>query len=62
MRLLQIDSATKVDDLRLPPSNHLEALKGKRLGQWSVRINQQWRICFEFANGDADQVEIVDYH
>jgi proteic killer suppression protein len=62
MRLLQIDSAIKVEDLRLPPSNHLEALKGKRLGQWSVRINQQWRICFEFANGDADQVEIVDYH
>lgn len=62
MRLLQIDSAIKMDDLRLPPSNHLEALKGKRLGQWSVRINQQWRICFEFANGDADKVEIVDYH
>jgi toxin HigB-1 len=62
MRLIQLDSAVRIEDLRLPPSNHLEALSGKRLGQWRIRINQQWRICFEFADGDASQLEIVDYH
>jgi toxin HigB-1 len=62
MRLQQIDSINQIDDLRLPPSNQLEALLGKRLGQWSIRINQQWRVCFEFNNGDAYNVEIVDYH
>ncbi len=62
MRLTQLDAATRIDDLRLPPSNHLEALKGERKGQWSVRVNAQWRICFRFDEGDAFDVEIVDYH
>ncbi|MBU2852696.1 type II toxin-antitoxin system RelE/ParE family toxin [Acidithiobacillus ferriphilus] len=52
----------ELNDLRLPPSNHLEALSGNRIGQWSIRINQQWRVCFKFENGDAFNVEIVDYH
>lgn len=62
MRLTQLDAVTRVDDLRSPPSNRLEQLKGERKGQWSIRINDQWRICFRFANGDAFDVEIVDYH
>ena len=62
MRLLQLDAATHIDDLRLPPSNRLEALKGNREGQWSIRINDQWRVCFEWRDGDAWNVEIVDYH
>jgi proteic killer suppression protein len=61
-RLTQLDAATVIDDLRMPPSNHLETLSGKRTGQWSVRINDQWRICFRFENGEAYDVEIVDYH
>lgn len=62
MRLTQLAAATRIDDLRLPPSNRLEALTGDRSGQWSIRINDQWRICFRFENGDALDVEIVDYH
>ena len=62
MRLNQLNAATRLEDLRLPPSNHLEALAGNRAGQWSIRINQQWRLCFRFENGDAFDVEIVDYH
>ena len=62
MRLTQLEAATKIDDLRFPPSNRLEALGGDRKGQWSVRINDQWRICFRFTDGDAYAVEIVDYH
>jgi len=62
MRLTQLDSATVVDDLRQPPSNRLEALTGRRRGQWSVRINDQWRLCFRFEQGNAFDVEIVDYH
>lgn len=62
MRLTQLDAATKLEDLRFPPSNRLEALKGDRKGQWSIRINEQWRICFRFEAGDAYDVEIVDYH
>lgn len=62
MRLTQLDAATVVDDLRLPPSNRLEALSGSRNGQWSVRINDQWRVCFRFERGTAFEVEIVDYH
>lgn len=62
MRLTQLDAATTIEDLRLPPSNRLEALKHDRKGQWSIRINQQWRICFRFERGDALDVEIVDYH
>lgn len=61
-RLLQLDAAREVGDLRLPPSNHLEKLAGNRKGQWSIRINQQWRLCFRFENGDAFDVKIVDYH
>ena len=62
MRLLQLNAATQIDDLRLPPSNRLEQLRGDRAGQWSMRINDQWRVCFRFKNGDASEVEIVDYH
>ena len=62
MRLTQLNAATSIEDLRFPPSNRLEALKGDRKGQWSVRVNNQWRICFRFADGDAFDVEIVDYH
>lgn len=62
MRLVQLNAATQPEDLRLPPSNRLEALKGDRIGLWSVRINDQWRVCFRFENEDAFDVEIVDYH
>ncbi len=62
MRLLQLNAATRLDDLRVPPSNRLEALHGDRAGQWSIRINDQWRVCFRFEAGDAFDVEIVDYH
>jgi proteic killer suppression protein len=62
MRLTQLNAAIRVDDLRMPPSNRLEALKADRTGQWSVRVNDQWRICFRFDSGDAYDVEIVDYH
>jgi toxin HigB-1 len=62
MRLTQLDAATSIDDLRLPPSNRLETLAGDRAGQWSIRINDRWRVCFRFERGDANDVEIVDYH
>ena len=62
MKLNAIDAATQLEDLSLPSSNQLEALKGERKGQWSIRIKDQWRICFEWRDGDAEQVEIVDYH
>ena len=62
MRLTQLDAATAVDDLRLPPSNRLEALGGDRAGQWSIRINDQWRVCFVWDDGQVFDVEIVDYH
>ena len=62
MRLMQLDGAARIEDLRLPPSNRLEALAHDRAGQWSIRINEQWRVCFRFKNGDAYDVEIVDYH
>jgi proteic killer suppression protein len=62
MKLNAIDSAIDVDDLRTPGSNRFEALKGDRKGQWSIRINDRWRICFEWQRGDAEGVEIVDYH
>jgi len=62
MRLIQLNAATQVEDLRLPPSNRLESLRGDRAGQWSIRINDQWRVCFRFDNGDAFDVEIVDHH
>jgi proteic killer suppression protein len=62
MRLVQLNAAVRVTDLRLPLSNRLEALRGDRAGQWSIRINDQWRVCFRFQNGDAFEVEITDYH
>ena len=62
MRLGQLEAATEVGDLRQPPSNRLEALSGDRAGQWSIRINSQWRVCFRFERGNARDVEIVDYH
>ena len=61
-KLEQLDLAQTIDDMRAPPGNRLEALKGNRAGQWSVRINDQWRVCFRFKNGEALDVEIVDYH
>ena len=62
MKLNAIDAATRLEDLGLPSSNRLQALKGERKGRWSIRINDQWRICFEWRDGNAEQVEIVDYH
>jgi len=61
-KLAQIDAAIQVEDLRFPPGNRLEALSGDRAGQHSIRINQQWRICFRWEAGNAFDVEIVDYH
>ena len=60
-KLLQLDAAAQLPDLRVPPGNRLEPLKGKRAGQHSIRINDQWRICFRWESG-AHEVEIVDYH
>ena len=62
MRFVQLNAATRIEDLRMPPSNRLEALKGDRDGQWSIRVNDQWRVCFRFEKGDAFDVELVDYH
>jgi proteic killer suppression protein len=61
-KLAVLSSAAKLDDLRSPPGNRLETLKGDRTGQHSIRINQQWRICFRWIDGEAHDVEIVDYH
>lgn len=61
-RLEYIDFATCSDDLKVPPSNRLHALKGDRAGQFAISINDQWRICFRFQDGDAYDVEIADYH
>ena len=61
-KLQILDAAKAVDDLRIPPGNRLEILKGDRRGQFSIRINDQWRICFEWRDGEAWDVEIVDYH
>ena len=62
MRLTQLDAAMALDDLRMPPSNRLELLVGNRAGLWSMRINNQWRLCFRFERGNAQDVEVVDYH
>lgn len=62
MKLNAIDAAINLEDLRLPHSNRLEALKGDRKGQYSIRINDRWRICFEWRSGNAEKVEIIDYH
>lgn len=61
-KLRMINRAQTLQDLKVPPANRLEPLKGKRIGQYSIRINDQWRICFEWQNGEVFNVEIVDYH
>jgi proteic killer suppression protein len=61
-KLTLLDAAATLDFLRVPPGNRLEALRGDRKGQHSIRVNDQWRICFKFKNGDVFDVEIVDYH
>lgn len=61
-KLAQLDAAAALSDLIVPPSNQLEALRGDRTGQYSIRINRQWRLCFVWEDGDAFGVEIVDYH
>lgn len=60
--LRMLNAAAHLDNLRIPPANRLEASKGERPGQYSIRINDQWRICFRWMEGDVVQVEIVDYH
>lgn len=61
-KLQMLHRAVRLDDLRIPPQNRLEKLKGSRKGAWSIRINDQWRVCFRFEDGHAFDVEIVDYH
>ena len=61
-KLLILDGAESLHDLRVPPGNRLEALRGDRQGQYSIRVNDQWRICFRWSEGDAYDVEITDYH
>ena len=61
-KLRQLDQARSLDDLRAPPGNRLEALSGDREGQYSIRINQQWRLCFVWRDGQPHEAEIVDYH
>ncbi|OGL60549.1 MAG: excinuclease ABC subunit A [Candidatus Tectomicrobia bacterium RIFCSPLOWO2_12_FULL_69_37] len=61
-KLILLDAAHRLDDLKAPPGNRMEALKGDRKGQHSIRINDQWRICFRWKDGNAHGVEIVDYH
>jgi proteic killer suppression protein len=61
-KLRMLNNSVSINDLRVPPANHLEKLKGNRAGQWSIRINDQWRICFKWQGTDAFDVEITDYH
>jgi proteic killer suppression protein len=61
-KLRMLDAATRAEDLRVPPGNRLEKLGGNRAGQWSIRVNDQWRLCFAWKNGDAHDVEMVDSH
>jgi proteic killer suppression protein len=61
-KLFLLDTVTNIQDLRVPPGNRLEMLSGARKGQYSIRVNDQWRICFAWSNGDAFDVEFVDYH
>jgi proteic killer suppression protein len=61
-KLRQLEIAGRLGDLKVPPGNRLEALKGKRSGQYSIRINDQWRVCFRWMDAGAEDVEIVDYH
>lgn len=61
-KLRMLDAATRIDDLRVPPGNRLEKLSGKHAGRWSIRVNDQWRLCFTWKDGEAHRVELVDYH
>jgi proteic killer suppression protein len=61
-KLVQLDLAERLEDLRIPPGNRLESLEGNRAGQWSIRINSQFRVCFVWSGTHAEEVEIVDYH
>jgi len=61
-KLRQLEIAARLEDLRVPPGNRLETLKGRRSGQYSIRINDQWRVCFRWSDAGADDAEIVDYH
>jgi proteic killer suppression protein len=61
-KLKQLDLARRIEDMRAPPANRLEKLSGNRAGQWSVRVNDQFRICFRWTAGGAEDIEIVDYH
>lgn len=61
-KLAMLDAATRIEDLRAPPGNRLEALRGDRAGQWSIRVNDQWRLCFRWRDGNASDVELTDYH
>jgi toxin HigB-1 len=61
-KLVLVDAAERLEDLRVPPGNRLEKLKGQRAGQHSIRVNDQWRVCFNWKDGNAYDVEIVDYH
>lgn len=61
-KLRMLNNAVSVEDLRVPPANRLESLRGERAGQYSIRINDQWRLCFKWRSGNAEDVEIVDYH
>ena len=61
-KLEMLKNSSRIEDLRIPPSNRLEVLKGNRLGQYSIRVNDQFRICFEWINNNAENVELVDYH
>ena len=62
LKLEILDAVERLDDLKVPPGNRLEKLSGNREGQYSIRVNQQWRICFQWKDGDCYEVEIVDYH
>ena len=61
-KLVALDAADSLDDLRVPPGNRLEKLKAEGVGRYSIRVNDQWRVCFGWKDGDAHDVEIVDYH
>ena len=61
-KLRMLHNARRIDDLRAPPQNRLEKLRGDREDQWSIRVNDQWRVCFEWYEGTAERVELVDYH
>jgi len=62
IKLTMVEAATDIRELAAPPSNHLEKLKGDRMGQWSIRVNEKYRICFKWHNGRASEIEFIDYH